>query len=145
MRTGRSNLAHRMFHHAVLLALIFPHSATAIDSPYPPDGGAAAAQALAIRVLGPQTAAHFVFSVLPQSECEAAARGGCATITTTAGENNDNTANGHKVQIAGTSPVESAAALAYYCRKYLHMQFAWGKSGGNQVVGGVKDVCVAPV
>jgi hypothetical protein len=96
-------------------------------SPYPTDGGVEAARALAVRVLGGEAARLFSFSVLPMSQCDAAARGGCAVITTSSANNTKT------VAISGTSPVESAAALAHYCRKYLKMQFAWGKSGGNQV------------
>ena len=87
-------------------------------------GGANAAQELAVRVLGSAASAPFRFHALAQAACDPSASGGCATVST---------ADAGYVDISATSPVEAAVALAHYCRRFLHMQFAWSNSGSNQI------------
>jgi len=81
-----------------------------------------------VRVLGAAAADHFEFEALHPAAC-APAPWGCGKVATAVATGDGAAVT---VTISGTSPVEMAAALAHYCRTYLHMQFAWQKSGGFQ-------------
>jgi alpha-N-acetylglucosaminidase len=88
------------------------------------DGGASAASALALRVLGPRASTLFSFDTLDPGSCQPT--GPCAVIANSDGPDS-------VIRIAGSTPIEMAYALAHYCRTSLNMSFSWNNTGGNQV------------
>eukprot|EP01052_Picozoa_sp_SAG31_P047612 SAG31_NODE_9604_length_1252_cov_0.940156_1_plen_221_part_01 len=117
------------------LPLLFPVAAIMIllgvapaSATWPPDGGPAAATALAVRVLGPRAGTLFEFKRLAPSSADCDSnRGPCAIVTTGSQEGT--------ISIAGSTPVEMAYALARYCQDQLLMSFVWVRSGGFQTFG----------
>jgi len=105
----------------VMLLLLLAAMKSPVLGGYPPNGGPAAASALASRVLGPRAASLFSFYTLAPSFCDGE-HGPCAVVQSNAGT----------ISIGGTTPVEMAYGLGQYCRQYLHMSFTWERSGGFQ-------------
>ena len=109
----------------ILLLILLVQLTRAIP---PPNKGPSAAVDLAQRVLGADIAALFSFQQLnPETELWCNPRlGPCAMVQNSASDN-------RTIQIAGSSPVEMAYALAQYCQRELLMSFAWERSGGFQI------------
>jgi len=83
-----------------------------------------AVAALAVRVLGSQTASFFSFNSSHNiADCDVSI-GPCVTVQ-------PGTAYG-TIEIHGIEAVEMAYGLSQYCKKYLHMSFTWERSGGFQ-------------
>ena len=101
------------------------------------DPGAEAVAALAMRVLGHRAPLLFSFATLNDGSC--GPLGPCATIEASP-------TNGTIVRISGSTPVEMAYGLAYYCRTAFHMSFSWNATGGNVVPPTIpRKVLAAPI